>query len=70
MDEPTADPIDPSFFDFDNGEPMRKEDLKVLIYNEVLAASENPLIFEYAAGGGVGGMATSAGSIGVTMTTS
>jgi hypothetical protein len=27
-DEPMADPIDPSFFDFDNGEALEKEDLK------------------------------------------
>jgi len=27
-DEPIADPIDPSFFDFDNGEPLKKEELK------------------------------------------
>lgn len=27
-DEPTADQIDPSFFDFDNGDPLGKEDLK------------------------------------------
>ena len=27
-DEPVADPIDPSFFDFDDGEPLEKEDLK------------------------------------------
>ncbi|KAI9567593.1 kinase-like domain-containing protein [Boletus coccyginus] len=34
-DEPVADPIDPSFFDFDNGEPLTKEQLKELIYQEV-----------------------------------
>ena len=28
QDEPTAEPLDPSFFSFDNGEQMRKEDLK------------------------------------------
>ena len=27
-DEPVADPIDPSFFDFDNGEPLSRERLK------------------------------------------
>ncbi|KAG6377590.1 kinase-like domain-containing protein [Boletus reticuloceps] len=27
-DEPVADPIDPSFFDFDNGAPLSKEQLK------------------------------------------
>ncbi|KAJ8581912.1 Pkinase-domain-containing protein [Rhizopogon salebrosus TDB-379] len=37
-DEPVADPIDPSFFDFDNGEPLEKEDLKVLIYKEITTA--------------------------------
>lgn len=28
LDEPTADPLDPSFFDFDYGEPLGKEALK------------------------------------------
>ena len=28
MDEPVAEPIDPSFFDFDNGDPLGKEELK------------------------------------------
>ncbi|KAF7343073.1 Mitogen-activated protein kinase [Mycena venus] len=37
-DEPTANPIDPSFFDLD---PLGKEDLKVLIYEEVTQA-DNP----------------------------
>ncbi|KAG2143083.1 kinase-like domain-containing protein [Suillus clintonianus] len=37
-DEPIADPIDPSFFDFDNGEALQKEDLKVLIYKEITNA--------------------------------
>ena len=27
-DEPTAEPLDPSFFDFDNGDPLGKEELK------------------------------------------
>jgi hypothetical protein len=27
-DEPTAEPIDPTFFDFDIGEPLSKEELK------------------------------------------
>jgi hypothetical protein len=27
-DEPTADPLDPSFFDFDTGAPISKERLK------------------------------------------
>ncbi|KAF8576411.1 mitogen activated protein kinase-like protein [Ramaria rubella] len=35
MDEPTAAPLDPSFFDFDNGIQLDKEQLKVLVYNEV-----------------------------------
>ncbi|KAF5356781.1 hypothetical protein D9756_006418 [Leucocoprinus leucothites] len=35
QDEPEAAPLDPSFFDFDNGEPLSKEELKVLIYEEV-----------------------------------
>ncbi|KAH9478807.1 Mitogen-activated protein kinase 2 [Psilocybe cubensis] len=34
-DEPTAEPLDPSFFDFDIGEPLSKEQLKVLIYEEI-----------------------------------
>ncbi|KAF9051263.1 kinase-like domain-containing protein [Panaeolus papilionaceus] len=34
-DEPTAEPIDPSFFDFDMGEALPKEQLKVLIYQEI-----------------------------------
>ncbi|KAG1716817.1 hypothetical protein ID866_339 [Astraeus odoratus] len=35
-DEPIANPIDPSFFDFENGdEPLEKEELKVLIYKEI-----------------------------------
>ena len=28
QDEPTAEPLDPSFFDFDNGDPLGKEELK------------------------------------------
>lgn len=35
QDEPTAEPLDPSFFHFDNGDSMSKEDLKVLIYEEI-----------------------------------
>ncbi|CDO76781.1 hypothetical protein BN946_scf184978.g10 [Trametes cinnabarina] len=35
LDEPTAEPLDPSFFDFDNGDPLSKEQLKVMIYEEV-----------------------------------
>ncbi|KIL58206.1 hypothetical protein M378DRAFT_1026334 [Amanita muscaria Koide BX008] len=35
LDEPTAEPLDPSFFDFDYGDPINKEELKVLIYEEV-----------------------------------
>ena len=34
QDEPTAEPLDPSFFDFDYGTPLGKEDLKgILIAN-------------------------------------
>ncbi|KAF7293737.1 Mitogen-activated protein kinase [Mycena chlorophos] len=43
-DEPTAEQIDPSFFDFDNGEPLGKEDLKgasLLIYEEI-TRPDNP----------------------------
>ncbi|KAF7306271.1 Mitogen-activated protein kinase [Mycena indigotica] len=40
-DEPTAEAIDPSFFDFDMGEPLGKEDLKVLIYEEI-TRPDNP----------------------------
>ncbi|KAG2121475.1 CMGC/MAPK protein kinase [Suillus clintonianus] len=36
-DEPMADPIDPSF-DFNNGEALEQEDLKVLIYKEITNA--------------------------------
>ncbi|TFK46764.1 Pkinase-domain-containing protein [Heliocybe sulcata] len=35
-DEPNAAPLDPSFFDFDNGTPLEKEELKVLIYEEIM----------------------------------
>ncbi|KDQ53336.1 hypothetical protein JAAARDRAFT_161829 [Jaapia argillacea MUCL 33604] len=35
QDEPTAAPLDPTFFDFDNGDALTKEELKVLIYHEV-----------------------------------
>lgn len=43
-DEPVADPIDPSFFDFENGdEPLEKEELKVLIYREITSPrSQHP----------------------------
>ncbi|KJA21464.1 hypothetical protein HYPSUDRAFT_42114 [Hypholoma sublateritium FD-334 SS-4] len=34
-DEPVAEPLDPSFFDFDVGEPLSKEELKVRIYEEI-----------------------------------
>ncbi|KAK7046891.1 mitogen activated protein kinase-like protein [Favolaschia claudopus] len=40
-DEPTAEQIDPSFFYFDNGDPLGKEELKVLIYKEV-TRPDNP----------------------------
>jgi len=36
-DEPSAPPLDPSFFDFDNGAAKSKEELKVLIYHEVIS---------------------------------
>ncbi|KZV99683.1 Pkinase-domain-containing protein [Exidia glandulosa HHB12029] len=39
QDEPTAPPLDPSFFDFDNGKEQKKEHLKVLIYQEVMRPS-------------------------------
>ncbi|KIY48786.1 Pkinase-domain-containing protein [Fistulina hepatica ATCC 64428] len=35
-DEPVAAPLNPSFFDFDNGEAIGKEELKVLIYEEIM----------------------------------
>ncbi|QRV76557.1 mitogen activated protein kinase [Ceratobasidium sp. AG-Ba] len=35
-DEPGAPPLDASFFDFDNGVELSKEQLKVMIYEEVL----------------------------------
>ncbi|KAG9009775.1 MAP kinase Pmk1 [Tulasnella sp. JGI-2019a] len=42
-DEPTAPPLDPSFFDFDNGkEQLSKEQLKVLIFEEV--SRPNPAV--------------------------
>ncbi|KII84317.1 hypothetical protein PLICRDRAFT_95301 [Plicaturopsis crispa FD-325 SS-3] len=43
QDEPTAEPLDPAFFDFDNGDPMGKEELKVLIYDEVTRPSSSNL---------------------------
>ncbi|KAF9512904.1 hypothetical protein BS47DRAFT_1297060 [Hydnum rufescens UP504] len=36
QDEPTAAPLPLSFFDFDNGEQLSKEQLKQLIYEEVI----------------------------------
>ncbi|KAJ7200059.1 kinase-like domain-containing protein [Mycena rebaudengoi] len=45
-DEPTADPIDPSFFDFDNGDPLGKEDLKVLIYEEITRTDSAPFVLQ------------------------
>jgi len=36
-DEPCAPPLDPSFFDFDNGAAKSKEELKELIYQEVIS---------------------------------
>ncbi|KAG8873993.1 MAP kinase Pmk1 [Tulasnella sp. 332] len=42
-DEPTAPPLDPSFFDFDNGkEQLSKEQLKVLIFEEVRRPNPTP----------------------------
>ncbi|EIN08637.1 mitogen activated protein kinase-like protein [Punctularia strigosozonata HHB-11173 SS5] len=41
-DEPTAEPLDPSFFDFDTGEPLGKERLKELIYEEVMNTHPHP----------------------------
>ncbi|KZP33950.1 mitogen activated protein kinase-like protein [Athelia psychrophila] len=35
LDEPKAPPINPSFFDFDNGGETSKEELKELIYEEI-----------------------------------
>ncbi|KAF8956253.1 kinase-like domain-containing protein [Flammula alnicola] len=40
-DEPTAEPLDPSFFDFDIGEPLSKEELKVRIYEEITRPDDN-----------------------------
>jgi len=34
-DEPTAPPLDPNFFDFDYRTDLTKEELKVLIYEEI-----------------------------------
>ncbi|EIW78751.1 mitogen activated protein kinase-like protein [Coniophora puteana RWD-64-598 SS2] len=42
-DEPGADPIDPSFFDFDNGTPLETEELKGLIYEEVRRVVDVPM---------------------------
>lgn len=41
QDEPTADPIDPSFFDFDFGDPMSKEDLKGTLHPICLSSLQN-----------------------------
>lgn len=35
-DEPTAAPLDPSFFDFDIGEPLTKEELKGITSSNLL----------------------------------
>jgi mitogen-activated protein kinase 1/3 len=32
QDEPFANPLEPSFFDFDNGDPLGKEELKGMIF--------------------------------------
>ncbi|KAG6907772.1 Mitogen-activated protein kinase 2 [Tephrocybe rancida] len=42
LDEPTASPLDPSFFNFDFGEPLGKEELKVLIYEEITRPDSQP----------------------------
>ncbi|EDR08102.1 uncharacterized protein LACBIDRAFT_250005 [Laccaria bicolor S238N-H82] len=39
-DEPTAQPLDPAFFDFDFGDPLPKEQLKVLIYEEITRSDD------------------------------
>ncbi|KAJ6590130.1 mitogen activated protein kinase-like protein [Mycena vulgaris] len=44
-DEPTADPIDPSFFHLDNGDPPGKGDLKVLIFDEI-TCPDNPFVLQ------------------------
>jgi hypothetical protein len=36
QDEPTAEALDPSFFDFDNGDPLSKEELKGEPFKRVL----------------------------------
>lgn len=36
QDEPSAEPLDPYAFDFDYGDALSKEQLKVLIYQEVV----------------------------------
>lgn len=41
-DEPGAPPLDASFFDFDNGVDLSKEQLKVMIYEEVLRTPTAP----------------------------
>ncbi len=50
MDEPTAPQLDPSFFDFDNGTPLSKEELKgtsfVLFFACVVIDSSVELIYE------------------------
>ncbi|KAF5310982.1 hypothetical protein D9619_008277 [Psilocybe cf. subviscida] len=40
-DEPTAEPLDPSFFDFDIGEPLSKEELKVRIFEEITGPDDH-----------------------------
>lgn len=45
QDEPTAEPLDPSFFDFDNGDPLGKEQLKGASYvhsNAILQLTFDP----------------------------
>ena len=50
MDEPTAEPLDPSFFDFDYGEALSKEQLKGAcsrLFTDLLSTDGGPvLIYE------------------------
>ncbi|KAF9528720.1 kinase-like domain-containing protein [Crepidotus variabilis] len=43
-DEPEAPPLEASFFDFDLGEPLSKEELKVLIYEEIARVDDQDLL--------------------------
>ena len=44
-DEPVAEPLDPSFFDFDVGEPLSKEELKG-VYGLLLGSSFAYLLYD------------------------